>query len=592
MRLLLAVAVLAGFAGDAFANGRAPGTSTINFRRGMESHVAAGMTFGIVYTSDNGATWTWACEDAIGYGGMYDPDYAFTSSGALFATTFDGLKVNRDGCTYERSPLIVTDGDCFDDDDADTDLDDCNAGFTCSAGPGGVTGGFGDNKCEKIKFISANTVGPTGIVYAAAADPADGRIYRSTDDGITFPTSSPQPGALGDWWQSIEVAPSDEDIVYLFGYRFAMNTKSFLLFKSTDGGLSYTALPGNLAKDIDLINATSLATGTGDSLTKAGEVMTLTDAAGLFLPAHVGRTLTIAASGTVGNDGRFTITGVLSSTQVTYTNASGVAGAFPGTWAVDGIATMPNSVIEIAGISRTNPDIIYVRVTLADNSISDAIYRSIDGGQSWAKLIELAGASSFVARASGQLVVGTQALGIHTAQETGNATLPAFTQLAPSIPCSAQGVCPTGQTCTEGTNLCELPHVGCLTENSAGEVWACTQNYGSATVPKDGFGIMKTTDLVNWTGLLAFQALIEPRSCGDGTVQKDRCDAELWCGLCAQLGCDPNRNCEVTGDGAPDGLIVDPPKKNCCQSGGDDIPGLLIICIAVSLVVLRRRPAA
>jgi len=73
-------------------------------------------------------------------------------------------------------------------------------------------------------------------------------------------------------------------------------------------------------------------------------------------------------------------------------------------------------------------------------------------------------------------------------------------------------------------------------------------------------------------------------------VQKDRCDAVLWCGLCSQLGCEANRNCDVAADGGTDGLVVDPPpKKSCCQAGSDDIPGLLIICMAVFVVVLRRR---
>ncbi|MBA2543216.1 MAG: hypothetical protein H0V17_26480 [Deltaproteobacteria bacterium] len=506
---LFTLALLAGLAGTAGANGRAPGTSTINFRKGMESQIAAGMTFGVVHSADGGSTWSWACEDAVGYGGMYDPDYAFTSTGALFATTFDGLKVNRDGCKYDRTTLIPTDGPCVDNDDPDTEPNNClTPGFTCSGGGLGAGSGLGDGMCEKIKFISATTVGLTGIVYAAAADPADGKIYKSLDDGATFP-DGPQPGQLGDWWQSIEVAPSDEDVVYLFGYRFMNNTKSFLLFKSTNRGDTYTALPGN---------------------------------------------------GTLGN--------------------------------VNGIATMPNSVIEVAGVSKTNPNIVYARVTLADNSISDALYRSIDGGQSWSKLIEPAGSLSFVARQNGQLVVGTQALGIFTATETGTSTVPTFTQLTPAVACQESAgtfVCPSGQACTEDTHLCELPHVGCLSENAAGEVWACTQNYGSATVPKDSFGIMKSTDLVSWTGVLQFQDLVEPRSCPTGTVQKDRCDAELWCGLCAQIGCEANRNCLVADAGTPDGLIVNPPKKTCCQSGSDDIPGLLIICIAVSLVVLRRK---
>ncbi len=484
--LALVLALLAG-SGLAFANGRAPGTSTINFKKGNDIEIAAGMTFGVVHSTDGGQTWTWQCEDAVGYGGMYDPDYAFTSTGALFATTFDGLKVNRDGCKFERSVLTETDGPCFDDGDADSDADDCNTGFTCATGIGGAGGVAGDFICEKIKFVSTTTVGPDGAVFAAAADPKDGAIYKSTDDGATFPVK-PTPGQLNDWWQSIEVAPSNAQVVYLFGYRLMAGTKVFLLYRSNDGGASYQPLAGN------------------------------------------------ETSGTV-----------------------------------NGMETKPNSVIEIAGISKTDPNVVYARVTLSDNSLSDAIYRSNDGGGSWGKIIEKGGSLSFVARQTGQLVVGSQAVGTFQVLDPGAAT----------------------NSATIAAGFAEVtgaPHINCLAENAAGEVWACTQNYGSPTVPKDDFGIMKTTDLVTWTGVLKFQEIQDPTSCAAGTTQKDRCDALLWCGLCAQLGCDPNRNCEVAGDAAQDGLIVDPPKKSCCQSGSDDIPGLLIICMAISILVFRRRP--
>lgn len=498
--LALATALLVGLPGVALANGRAPGTSTINFQKGNDNRIAAGMTFGVINSTDGGATWTWECEDAVGYGGMYDPDYAFTSTGALFATTFDGLKVRRDECNYTRSALIETDGDCFDDDDPDTDADDCNKGFTCSIGVGGGGAGFGDGKCERQKFFSTITQGPDGAIYAAAAATDDGKIYKSTDDGATFPIQ-PQPGLLGDWWQSIEVAPSNAQIVYLTGYRLQKgapcppngdgtdgNCKVFLLFKSTNGGTSYQALPGN--ESIGPVN---------------------------------------------------------------------------------GLDTKANSVIEIAGISKTDANLLYARVTLSDNSISDAIYRSTNGGTSWTKIIEKAGALSFVARASGQLVAGTQAVGTFQVMDPGAAT--------------------ASTTIRDGfAEVTGAPHINCLSENAAGEVWACTQNYGSPTVPKDDFGIMKTTNLASWTGVLKFQNLVAPSTCTAGSIQKERCDALLWCGLCSQLGCDAKRDCAVAPqDGAPDGLIVDPPKKGCCQAGNNDIPGLLIIGMAVGVVLLRRR---
>ena len=168
----LAAALVCALAASAAANGRPAATSTINFRAGNEQHIVAGMTFGVTKTDDDGATWHWMCEDAVRYGGMYDPDYAYTSTGALFATTFIGLLVNRNGCTFDDTA-------------------------------------FGN------KFISTVTRGPDGSVFAgmvhppdpAANDPGDSGIYKSTDDGMTFPTKA-SPAPVGTWWSSLEVAPS------------------------------------------------------------------------------------------------------------------------------------------------------------------------------------------------------------------------------------------------------------------------------------------------------------------------------------------------------------------------------------------------
>jgi uncharacterized protein (TIGR03382 family) len=430
--LVLGSLCVGALSATALANGRAPGSSTVNFRKGMESHVLVGTTFGLVRSDDSGATWHWMCEDAVGYGGMYDPDYGYTSTGALFATTFDGLKVNRDGCIFAPSTL--------------------------SPEP------------PTVKFFSVIAVGPDNAVYAAAADPTDGKIYKSLDDGVTFPVSA-MPGQVNDWWQSIEVAPSNANIVYVAGYRLpAGQPKQFLVLRSDNGGTSYTPLP-------------------------------TTD-----------------------------------------------------------FATMPNSTIEIVGISKTNPQLVYARVVLEDNSVSDALYRSTNGGANWTRILGEAGAISFVVRGNGDLVAATQGLGSFKSVNNG----------------------------TDWTPLAGAPHINCLAENAAGELWACTQNYGSQTVPSDGFGVMKTTDLVTWTGVLKFQDIADPVSCSAGSPQKDKCDTQLWCGLCSQLGCDPARTCDATGaDMTP--VVPPPPAKGCCQTGSDGLPGLLVIGLAITGILLRRR---
>ena len=422
---------------DAAANGRPPGTSTIHFRRGQEREIAAGMSFGLLLSRDNGATWSWMCETAVGYGGTYDPDYEFTSTGALFATTFTGLKVQRDGCVFQPQ--------------------------------------------SGANFVSTITQGTDGRLYYGAAEPAqsgspgDAKIYRSATDGATWVPSTMPPGMVGDWWSSLEVAPSSPSRLYLSGYRFVSspsgNVKQFLLFRSDDAGDTWQQLP---------------------------------------------------------------------TTQ---------------------LATMPNSTIEIAGISYTDPDLVFARVKLADNSISDAIYRSADAGATWTTtpILTKASSISFLVRRSGELLAATQTLGAVRSTDNGVTWL----------------------------DLASPPHINCLAENGAGEVWACTQNYGGVQAMADGYGIMKSTDLATWSPVLRYQDIKAPVACPEGTPQRQSCDLELWCGLCSQLGCQSGRpECAPVTEPVPDGGGGG--GKGCCESSATAAPGALLLVIGVGVLLLRR----
>src|SRR5438477_12830188 len=90
----------------AHANGRPPGTSTIQFRDGHPSDVLAGLTFGLAVSHDRGSTWQWMCEAAVGYGGAYDPHYIWFPSGVIVATTYTGIHVSRDGCACDDTAVL------------------------------------------------------------------------------------------------------------------------------------------------------------------------------------------------------------------------------------------------------------------------------------------------------------------------------------------------------------------------------------------------------------------------------------------------------------------------------------------------------
>jgi hypothetical protein len=473
--LALVVAVL-GATHDAAANGRPPAASTIHFRQGHETDIVIGLTFGLVASHDGGATWQWMCEKAVGYGGMYDPDYSYSQSGALFATTFDGFKVSRDGCIFAATPPGTT-------------------------------------------FVSQAELGPDHALYYTAADSMthDSRIYKSTDDGMTFPQSA-NPGMDGDWWQTLIVAPSDANRVYLSGYRFlnvcnpmsptpfttcsgdtqcmdaghpngkCEGMKQWLLFKSTNGASSFTPLPGNLL--------------------------------------------------------------------------------FSGNTTSVGLTTSVDSAIDFVGVDHANANILYARVTMENGTtVGDGLYKiDTSTGTAWTSMLRKADGLFFVARQNGDLVAAAQTLGAFKSTNQG----------------------------ATWTDLVSPPHINCLAENAAGEVWACTQNYGNPpSLPSDGYGVMKSTDLATWTGVLRFQDIAGPVTCTAGTAQQDMCVGDpisgVWCGLRQQLGITATPVSCAVAEGVPDGHATKP--AGCCdsRSGGGAAAGAF--GVVVGILLLRRRKA-
>ncbi len=458
MQRNLALFIVLAATSLAHANGRAPNTSTINFRQGHEQDVAAGMTFGMVLTHDGGATWHWVCEKAVLYGGMYDPDYVYAPSGALFATTFEGSLVNRDACTFAPTTFAK-------------------------------------------KFFSSITQSSTGGLFMAAADaedvamgnPGDAKIYKSTDDGVTFPTVA-TAGAIGDWYNSIEVAPSDPTRVYLSGYRLTLGVRSFQMYRSDNGGTSFQPITAN-----------------------------------------------------------------------TFT-------------------TTNNSTIDIVGIKKTQPNTVFARVSLQGTSIGDAIWRSDNAGTSWTKILEKGDEISFTARANGDLVAATRNSGTFVSRGPNNTTW---------------------------ETVANAPHINCLAENTAGELWACTQNFGATQTPSDDAGIMKTTDLVSWTKVLRYQDIKGPVACGVGTRQHDQCvydcpdqtynanpatcpnlNPTSWCVLANQLGITSTEiTCPAVFDGPDTGdVTVKKTPPGCCEAGDTSGgPAALALSLVIGTVVLRTR---
>src|SRR5688572_20857937 len=102
-RVALALAIGAALSaaprvGDAHPG--VPFTVAVHLDPGDHDVMGLQTSWGFLQTDDGGASWHWMCEDAIGYGGIYHPDFAYTASGRLFATTTSarGLAVTADHC--------------------------------------------------------------------------------------------------------------------------------------------------------------------------------------------------------------------------------------------------------------------------------------------------------------------------------------------------------------------------------------------------------------------------------------------------------------------------------------------------------------
>jgi photosystem II stability/assembly factor-like uncharacterized protein len=464
-RLALGLAVIAP-AATARANGRPPQSIGLHVRAGHEADLVLAATFGALFSRDGGDTWRWMCETAIGYGGTFDPDYVVTGSGTVIATTFDGIQVMRDGCSFQLSQFGPT------------------LAATVTAGPD-----------DAIYFA----MGFTGDMTAIPPVPADYKIYKSIDGGVSF-DAGVEVGMAGDTWRSLEVAPSDPDRIYLTGYRLdGGQNKTLLLYRSDDGGTSYQALP-------------------------AGPAV-------------------------------FEVTG--------------------------------RSDLEIAAIAPGDPDRVLTRVTWwsPTGQVGDAFYLTTNAGADWAKVLETTDTCrGAVFRANGtDAVIGSARSGIYVSNTMGASFV--------HVPRHVGG----------DAAVAQLPSVYCLHERTDGELWACTNNYDPAPF---GFGVMKTTDLTTWTGVMRFEDdIVAPVACPDGTIQEDCCAQRAhaptcpfeitpgWCYLAAQLSISsmpidcamPDAN--VGGDGGPR-------PSGCCGAGSGPLDDGILAMIAAFGLPRRRRESS
>jgi hypothetical protein len=199
--LIAALVVLTLFAApEARANGVFPSVSQLVIEPGAPSHLYLRTTFGVVFSLDNGASWSWLCEDALGYTNTLPP-IAVLEGGALLVGVPTGVSHGSvAGCGFEPAHGI------------DSNVVDL---AVAKSGPPMVV-------ALSIDFVT----------HVA-------QVWESTDSGASFaPLGSALPYLQAT---TVDIAPSDPNVIYVSGMPSA-GVPHGVLLRSRDHGASFETL--------------------------------------------------------------------------------------------------------------------------------------------------------------------------------------------------------------------------------------------------------------------------------------------------------------------------------------------------------------
>jgi hypothetical protein len=187
-------------AGVAGANGRFPLADLIVFDPEDPDRFVVRTTFGLLETTDSGASFNWICEAALELQGQEDPMIAITGGGVILASTSDGIVVEpRDQCGFQHAPEL---------------------------------------KGLPIPDLALDRSDPV----RALAFSASSELWLTEDEGQSF-SQIGEPMPSGWVPLSIDVAPSDSNRVYITARLPAEENYASTLLRSDDGGESFDSFP-------------------------------------------------------------------------------------------------------------------------------------------------------------------------------------------------------------------------------------------------------------------------------------------------------------------------------------------------------------
>lgn len=198
-----------------------------------------------------------------------------------------------------------------------------------------------------------------------------------------------------------------------------------------------------------------------------------------------------------------------------------------------GVALAATPVIHVMAIDPQDPDALYLRSTAAVPPSGDKLYRSADGGATWAEVMSLPEAILGVNVHAGAVLVAAGVGGAYESRDGGKT----FAAVAGA------------------------PNLACIDERGDGSILACGANW-----EPDFFAAASSRDGRDWKKLVRFADMTGPLACPDGTVQRDTCELSMWPSLREQFGATgPGRSCPLVEDPAPPARAQ---SGGCCDGSG------------------------
>lgn len=226
----LAVAwVSGGMPSTGWANGRYPSAGQLVVDPADPRHIAVRATFGLLQSSDAGATWSWICEGAVSADGLQDPEIIVTTGGRLDVGLPDGVAVgDRSGCQWSRVPALAN------DDVIDLVQDSAAPARAYAVAAVTVNGAFNGLVAGTTDGVSWATVGallsdtypltiemspsrPQRLYLGAADGNLETGFIDVSDDGGASWTMHDGPAGVDSVYLSA-VDPQDPDRVYVRSY--------------------------------------------------------------------------------------------------------------------------------------------------------------------------------------------------------------------------------------------------------------------------------------------------------------------------------------------------------------------------------------